>query len=57
MEEDSEEDPIYENICDKCKEMNLGKFTTCNSDKVLRPVYTTPDFWYGTDTNGTGAKK
>ena len=24
---------------------------------VSRPVYTTPDFWYGTDTNGTGAKK
>ena len=22
-----------------------------------RPVYTTPDFWYGTDKNGTGAKK
>ena len=23
----------------------------------FRPVYTTPDFWCGTDTNGTGAKK
>ena len=24
---------------------------------VKRPVYTTPDFWYAMDTNGTGAKK
>ena len=37
-------------ICASC----CTKFSTLY--EALRPVYTTPDFWYGTDKNGLGAK-
>ena len=43
-------------ICDRplvWKHANMK----ASSQVHVRPVYTTPDFWYGTDTNGTGAKK